>query len=317
MEQNRVNLLRKTSSGLGFMLFAISSTMTILSVMLTIVFANKIDTTATLLLDILISILSLFGVGIIYCRISGTRLDEIIQVKRVRPGTAVPLVFSALAVSFTADYLADLVNGSLGLFGIENGIDLSTNAKSLVEIILGIIAVAIIPPLVEEFVFRGILLGKLRKYGDAFAVFMSSVLFALMHGNIVQIPFTFIVGLVLAFMTVKTESVLPAIVVHFIINFRSELFSTLIDNMLIDGNTLDIIYLVFLFVFFVLGIISSAVLSKRKDFFKLESDGEIPFGQALKISFFSVGNIFFIIHSILTTLQTISLSWFDLSKYIF
>lgn len=43
--------------------------------------------------------------------------------------------------------------------------------------------------------FRGYFLRLLRPYGTWFAVIVTAILFALMHGNILQIPFAFLVGL--------------------------------------------------------------------------------------------------------------------------
>ncbi|MBR1730844.1 MAG: CPBP family intramembrane metalloprotease, partial [Ruminococcus sp.] len=169
----------------------------------------------------------------------------------------------------------------------------------------------------DEFLFRGVVLGKLRFFGDSFALFMSSMVFALMHGNIIQIPFAFIVGLALAFLTVKTNSLLPSMAVHFIVNFRSVLLSIFIENNTISEAALNNIYLISLFVVFVLGIISAAILSKRKDFFKLESNKEYPFRYAVKHSILSVGMILFIVLSFINTLQTVSISWLDFSKYLF
>lgn len=317
MYSNTTESLRKTSSGIGFMLFAASLSMYALSLIVGIFLYQKMDTTSLLLLDVLASIVGLFIVGLFYCWFSKTSLGDIIKIKWVNLSLAVPLVLMALTVSFTADYLTDLLQNSFAVFGVENNVNLSVESHTLIENIVNIVAVSVIPPLVEEFLFRGVVLGKLRFFGDAFALFLSSALFAIMHGNIIQIPFAFIVGLVLAFLTIKTNSLLPAMVVHFIVNFRSVMISILLDNKAIDENVLNNIYLISLFVVFVLGIISAAILSRKKNFFKLNSREDIPFREAVKSSMFSAGIIVFIIYSVLTTFQTISISWLDFSKYLF
>ena len=74
---------------------------------------------------------------------------------------------------------------------------------------------AIVPAVFEEFAFRGVVLNKLRKFGDSYAIIMSAVLFGLMHGNLSQIPFAFILGLVIGFIAVKTNSIIPGILIHF------------------------------------------------------------------------------------------------------
>ncbi|MGN0642771.1 MAG: lysostaphin resistance A-like protein [Huintestinicola sp.] len=81
--------------------------------------------------------------------------------------------------------------------------------------------VCLIGPVMEELVFRGVLLEGLRKYGNRFGIIMSSVLFGLMHQNFVQcIPAIFL-GIVFASMTVRTGSLIPSITVHIINNSLS------------------------------------------------------------------------------------------------
>lgn len=54
--------------------------------------------------------------------------------------------------------------------------------------ILYVIGVAVIPPLVEELGFRGVMLSALRRYGDGFAVLVTAVAFGIFHGNPVKFP---------------------------------------------------------------------------------------------------------------------------------
>ena len=84
----------------------------------------------------------------------------------------------------------------------------------IVALIAGVIAVAVAPALFEEYAMRCVSLGVLRKYGKAFAVIAVSVVFGLIHGNLIQFVFAFIVGLVLGYVTVRTDSIVPAIIIH-------------------------------------------------------------------------------------------------------
>lgn len=309
MNKEAIYAIKKTSSGLGFMLFISSASMYILTLIISVFLYNRLDTSSILLLNIVISIISLFLVSFFYCWFSKTDLGEVIKVKWVKLELALPLIFIAIAISFTADYLTDIIQNNFSIFGIKNSVDLSTESSTPFESFLNIVSVCVIPALVEEFLFRGIVLGKLRFFGESFALFMSSMLFALMHGNIIQIPFAFIVGLSLAFITIKTNSILPCIIVHFLINFRSVFVSILLDNNLVAENILNNVYLIILFVLFVMGILSAAILSKRKNFFKTEEKAEYPFRTTFRASIFSIGMIFFLIHCLTTTLQTLSISF--------
>jgi len=80
--------------------------------------------------------------------------------------------------------------------------------------------VAIIAPVVEELIFRGLLLqGFRRNYSPLVAVLMSALLFALFHLNPWQFPATFMLGLLLGWIMLRTNNILLAILGHAIHNF--------------------------------------------------------------------------------------------------
>lgn len=73
--------------------------------------------------------------------------------------------------------------------------------------------VCIAAPISEELLFRGLILRGFMPFGKKFAIFASAALFGLYHGNLVQIPFAFLVGLILGF-TAAEYNVGWAIVLH-------------------------------------------------------------------------------------------------------
>ena len=81
------------------------------------------------------------------------------------------------------------------------------------------VKVAIVAPVVEELIFRGIILQGLRRNYSVFvSVFMSALLFALFHLNPWQFPSAFILGLLLGWVTVMNNNILLAIIGHSINN---------------------------------------------------------------------------------------------------
>ena len=58
-------------------------------------------------------------------------------------------------------------------------------------------------PIAEELLFRGLVCGTMVPYGKKFAILTSAFLFGLFHGNLIQIPFAFAVGLVLGYVAVE------------------------------------------------------------------------------------------------------------------
>ncbi len=80
--------------------------------------------------------------------------------------------------------------------------------------------VSVIAPIVEELIFRGLILQGFRRNYNAFvAVLMSALLFALFHLNPWQFPATFVLGLLLGWIVVRTNSIILSILGHSINNF--------------------------------------------------------------------------------------------------
>ena len=72
-------------------------------------------------------------------------------------------------------------------------------------------------PVVEEIVFRGFIMRSLEHQGKRFAIVASAILFGLFHGNFVQSPYAFAVGLVLGYVTME-YSIGWAMVLHMLNN---------------------------------------------------------------------------------------------------
>ncbi len=148
----------------------------------------------------------------------------------------------------------------------------SENAAGIFGFLLTVISTAVIPPLTEEFAFRGAVLGELKKHGEGFALITSSVLFGLMHRNFIQIFFAFLVGLILGFIRIKTGSIWVSIAVHALNNFLAVICDYLTDILPKSGAIL--IYPITNIIYMLLGITGLLYVSKAEGFFKLEGGEE-------------------------------------------
>ena len=74
-------------------------------------------------------------------------------------------------------------------------------------------------PIIEELAFRAGPLKHLpQKMPAVAAVMLSSALFALAHGNPLQMIYTFALGIACAYLFLKTDSIYPSILCHFVFN---------------------------------------------------------------------------------------------------
>lgn len=84
-------------------------------------------------------------------------------------------------------------------------------------------------PIIEEFIYRGIVLRSLEKYGKGIAIFISSLLFGLMHGNFFQVFMAMGLGLILGYLAME-YSIKLTIILHIINNILVEIFSQISFN---------------------------------------------------------------------------------------
>lgn len=134
------------------------------------------------------------------------------------------MVFSSIIVN----YISAIVQAILGVEFNSNIED--TKISGIVGILTVCISFAIVPALIEEFVVRGVTMQPLRKYGDKFAIVVSAFFFSVLHGNMLQIPYTFVGGLILGYLAIKTKSLWPPMILHFVNNFYSVIVLIVSDN---------------------------------------------------------------------------------------
>lgn len=271
--------INKKSNGLGFyiLFYFLSMNIIVIGVMFALAIFRPdlletfdFNSTPMYLMQILASVFAAFIPALFYFMISNSSISETIQVKFVKPGILIPIVLFAMAVCMLANVAAELVSENFAIFGLENTLNMENSATSLFNNILYVISTAIVPAFAEEFAFRGVVLGSLRKYGDSLAIIASAVMFGAMHGNIIQIPFAFILGLLFGFVTCKTNSIVPAICIHFINNFYSVIFDIFQTNKVFSEDVFYIVYLSVVLFFCISGCLSLIYMMKKdKNFFKI------------------------------------------------
>lgn len=145
------------------------------------------------------------------------RQEVFAREKRMRPG----VFFGMLCLCMGSQ----MVN-SLWIWGLE--FLFSLGGKSLMPMLESVsgasetvsmfLYASILAPMGEELLFRGVILRSLRPYGKRFAVLASAFLFGLFHGNLLQTPYAFLMGLVLGYVAAE-YSVFWAIGLHMFNNF--------------------------------------------------------------------------------------------------
>lgn len=158
--------------------------------------------------------------------------------------------------------LANVINSYFLYFFTEMGWNVPEAPQTMVatptSLALNLFTMAVLPALLEEMIYRGYILRTLRPYGNFFAVVVSSLLFSLMHGNLRQIPFAFIVGMVLGLLYVCTNNIWLPITVHFANNAISVLMEYFAFSL--SENYQGVFYALIIYGLTAVGIIAAIVL---------------------------------------------------------
>lgn len=90
--------------------------------------------------------------------------------------------------------------------------------------VIAFLAAAIVAPIVEEVIFRGLILTRLNRVMSGWlAVAVAAAIFGLCHGQFIWFCYAFVLGLIFGYITRSTVSILPAMLMHLVFNATNEL----------------------------------------------------------------------------------------------
>lgn len=267
-------------------------------------------------ISLVISAISMYLIGMPAIALLAKRVPAVsIPKKRMSVGKFLLALIMCYAVMYCSNIIGTIITTVIGFVkgsAIDNGLtSIVTNANIVVIILYMVIAA----PIMEELIFRKLLVDRTVRYGQGVAIVVSGVMFGLFHGNLSQFVYATMLGMFLAFLYVKTGNIKITIGIHMIINFIGSVGSVLLlkaikyDELLkltSSGNTKEIMqfymdnlpgwiaYLIYVFGIIAIvltGIVLLIVFHKR---FKVEA-GEvvIPKGKRFRTIFVNVGMLAF------------------------
>ena len=164
-----------------------------------------------------------YAVGIVLCFL-------LIRWKTIRGGEnfkdAVSLYWDNLDCNKAAGYVILGVSSSIFLSAVFTLLPFFAGYKAMTEnafqrtdLILAMLSVLITAPICEEIIFRGLMLNRLLTgFSERTAVLLTSVIFAACHGNFVWMCYAFVMGWLLAFVSLKEDNIFYSIILHMAFN---------------------------------------------------------------------------------------------------
>lgn len=135
-------------------------------------------------------------------------------------------ILLGIVLYFINSFVADAFYSIISLFGYEQPPTTSTPQTLNYEFLLKeFVLSCLLPGFCEEFLHRGIMLCANKKHSNTkTCLIVSSLLFGLTHLNIRQFFYASILGLLMGLVTLASNSIFPAMIIHFMNNFLSNYF---------------------------------------------------------------------------------------------
>ena len=144
-----------------------------------------------------------------------------------------------LVTGIISGYLMELINYINPSF--SSGFESVSKAMDSSNFIIVFVSTCILAPILEEIIFRGLVLNNLlSKRSILYSIVLSSLLFGLIHMNMLQGVNAFILGLSLAVVYIKTRNIYICMLGHFLNN----LFSIIAEYSNLSILTIDVINII-------------------------------------------------------------------------
>ena len=161
--------------------------------------------------------LVLAGAVIIFLARFRVTLPEV-GVRKAKPMPCIIGVVFACGAVFVGSFVEMFFSAFLGLIGYQTSSVITDIPMDGGLVFLALFLIAVMPAIFEELIFRGIILESTKKLGTLQACLINGFLFSLFHCNPSQPGYTFVLGAVFAFVAIRTGSVIPSMIVHFLNN---------------------------------------------------------------------------------------------------
>lgn len=179
----------------------------------------------------LCSTLAVLIVMLVIARLLSIKTDPLIKMNKLKPDQVACLVIIGLGMLgvvttyiIVADKIATFIESMKNAMedyreSVDRFSDTPQVAVPVWDSIIYVITLCFIVPVTEEVTFRGVIFGQLRRgFGPWVSVFLSAVLFGIMHGISVHIGYAIACGLIIAACYHITDSLVAPIILHAVFN---------------------------------------------------------------------------------------------------
>ncbi|MBE6630269.1 MAG: CPBP family intramembrane metalloprotease [Ruminococcaceae bacterium] len=178
------------------------------------------DLFAPLWVPLLVQLGTFLIPSLIFIRHCGKGYTRSIRLRR--PHLAhLPLMLAAFFTLFSGALLLSILFGGTDTIGNSSASFEASAPTGPLQSLIAVPLIAVLPALLEELLFRGILCAELDRRGALRAVLVGSLLFSLIHFDLHNLPVYFFAGALLTLTLYATDSLLASMLIHVLYNVVS------------------------------------------------------------------------------------------------
>lgn len=158
--------------------------------------------------------------------------------RSMKAGAFILSAVMCFAVMYASNIVGNVITTVIGILKGSSVDNVILDIASSTSMWLVFLVMVICAPIMEEYIFRKLIVDRTVRYGEGVAVLLSGLMFGLFHGNLNQFAYAFSLGIFLAFLYVKTGNLKITIALHMMINFVGGVVSKwLMEKVDIDEYT--------------------------------------------------------------------------------
>jgi len=221
------NLIKRTKQPTVLGANIVYLTVLILMIVSQIVFSKWLPTTsegADYYWKLFIMEVVLIGLPpLIYMLIFKMDIKEVARFNLIKPSEGLLVVGMALFGYFVIMAINLVWYWVVSHLGTPTGQQLP-NIENLSQYLVATLVIGLVPAVVEEFLFRGLILRGYERFGTKVAIVMTGILFGMLHLQLMSIPSIILIGIIISYVVYRTNSILAGVIYHFVHNGITVLF---------------------------------------------------------------------------------------------
>lgn len=293
---------KKVFSHAGLSLFLLVLVITVVQIAMSVVVAflcpEALLTTEFSLVAVFLST-DVIGFAVYYLLMRMPKEERLLLEKKYErkkmSGKDFAVVFIiCMAATYLFNIVSNVITYVIGLIRQSPVVNPLNTVIGTDHLLLQIFVICIAAPVVEEIIFRKLLLDRVRPYGDKFAIWFTALMFALLHGNLSQVLYALALGMIFAYIVLRTNDIRYSIALHVMINLIG---STAIPMMTAGGDMIlaavaGLIILAFLIAGVVLFLLNIKRIELEEGEIQLEKRGRF------KMVYLNAGMVLYLLASL-------------------